>query len=105
MLNINDILEFRPSLHGADLQKCKDIRQNLNSGNKQKTSESFLFWTSTAIVLALLEGRLRLFGTSLISHTYTPERILELSATLLIYVITVLVWEVLADLRSRSAME
>ena len=57
---------------------------------------------SAAIVLAFLEGVVQLFGTSLIGNTYAPGRILELSATLLIYVLTVLVWEVLAELKSRQ---
>jgi hypothetical protein len=56
---------------------------------------------SAAILLAFLELGAQFFGTSLIGHAYAPGRILELSATLLIYVLTVLVWEVLEEMRSR----
>ena len=56
---------------------------------------------SAAIILSFLELGAQFFGTSLINQTYASGRILELSATLLIYVLTVLVWEVLAELKSR----
>ena len=55
---------------------------------------------SAAIFLAFIEWGAQFFGTSLIGNTYAAGRILELSATLLIYVLTVLVWEVLAELKS-----
>ena len=55
---------------------------------------------AAAIFLAFIEWGAQFFGTSLIGHTYAAGRILELSATLLIYVLTVLVWEVLAELKS-----
>ena len=57
---------------------------------------------SAAILLAFIEAGVQLLGNSLIGNTYAPGRILELSATLLIYVLTVLVWEVLAELKSRQ---
>ncbi len=55
-----------------------------------------------AILLAFLELGVQFLGTSLIGHTYSAGRILELSAMLLIYVLTVLVWEVLEELESRQ---
>ena len=55
---------------------------------------------SAAILLAFIELGAQFLGISLIGNAYTPGRILELSATLLIYVLTVLVWEVLAELKS-----
>ena len=57
---------------------------------------------SAAILLAFLELGAQFFGTSLIGNAYAAGRILELSATLLIYVLTVLVWEVLAEIKSRQ---
>ena len=57
---------------------------------------------SAAILLAFLELGAQFFGTSLIGRAYAAGRILELSATLLIYVLTVLVWEVLAEIKSRQ---
>ena len=57
---------------------------------------------SAGILLAFLELAVNFLGTSLIGNTYAPGRILELSATLLIYVLAVLVWEVLAELKSRG---
>ncbi len=56
---------------------------------------------AAAILLAFLELGVQFLGTSLIGHTYAAGRILELSAMLLIYVLTVLVWEVLGELKSR----
>jgi hypothetical protein len=41
-------------------------------------------------------------SSALIGHACAPSRIFELSATLLIYVLTVLVWEVLVELKSRQ---
>jgi hypothetical protein len=58
---------------------------------------------SAGILLAFLELGVNFMGTSLIGNAYAPGRILELSATLLIYVLTVLVWEVLAELKSRKS--
>ena len=57
---------------------------------------------SAAIFLAIIEWVVQFFDTSLIGNTYAAGRILELSATLLIYVLTVLVWEVLVELKSRQ---
>ena len=53
------------------------------------------------IALALIELAVNLFGASLIDNSYSPGRILELSATLMTYVIAVLIWEVLAELKAR----
>ena len=53
------------------------------------------------IALAFVELATNLIGGSLIDHAYSPGRILELSAALMTYVIAVLIWEVLAELKSR----
>lgn len=53
------------------------------------------------IGLAFVELIANLLGGSLIERSYSPGRILELSATLLTYVVAVLVWEVLAELKDR----
>ena len=53
------------------------------------------------IALAFVELFANLLGGSLIDESYSPGRILELSATLFTYVIAVLVWEVLAELKGR----
>ena len=54
------------------------------------------------IALALVELGVNLIGGSLIDYSYSPGRILELAATLLTYVLAVLVWEVLEELKSRQ---
>jgi hypothetical protein len=48
------------------------------------------------------QAGVQLLGNSLIGNACAPGRIFELSATLLIYVLTVLVWEVLVELKSRQ---
>ena len=58
---------------------------------------------SAAILLAFVELGLQFLDTSLIGATYSPGRLLELSAALLIFVLTVFVWEVLTELKARQA--
>jgi hypothetical protein len=53
------------------------------------------------IFLAFVELAANLAGVSLIGYGYPPGRLLELSATLLTYVIAVLAWEVLSELKAR----
>jgi hypothetical protein len=48
------------------------------------------------------QAGVQFLGNNLIGHACAPGRIFELSATLLIYVLTVLVWEVLVELKSRQ---
>ena len=57
---------------------------------------------STMIVLAFLEGIGQLFGVSLIDRMYSPGRLLELAATLLIFVIVVLLREIRDSIRERQ---
>jgi hypothetical protein len=58
---------------------------------------------AVAILLVFLELIAQFLGMSLIGKMYSLGRILELAATLLIFVITVTLHEVRADLRaSRS---
>jgi hypothetical protein len=59
------------------------------------------FAAAFGIALALIELPVNLLGGSLIDNAYSPGRILELAATLLTYVLTVLAWEILAELKSR----
>lgn len=63
-----------------------------------------LFFVGAAFGMALAFAELlaNLFGASLINNAYSAGRILELSATLLTYVIAVLVWEVLTEVKART---
>ena len=66
-------------------------------------SAKFVFvGAAFGIALAFVELLVNLFGESLINETYSPGRILELSATLLTYVIAVLVWELLSEAKTRK---
>ena len=56
---------------------------------------------SAGLLLAFLELALNMLGFSLLGHAYSSGRIIELSSALLIYVLTVLVWEVLRELTAR----
>jgi hypothetical protein len=56
---------------------------------------------AAAIVLAFVEWGANFLGSSLIGYAYAPGRILELSATLLIYVVAVFAGGILRQLQSR----
>ena len=65
-------------------------------------SARFVFLAATAgLGIAFLELGLNFLGISMIGYMYAPGRLMELSATLLLYVISVLVWEVLGELKKR----
>ena len=53
-----------------------------------------------AIPLAFLELGAQFFGKSLVLGMYSPGRLLELAALLLIFVIAVLLWQIRDELRS-----
>ena len=55
---------------------------------------------SAAIVLAFAEWIADRFGFSLIGYLYVPGRLLELAATLLVFVIAVLLQQVRDELRA-----
>jgi hypothetical protein len=55
---------------------------------------------SAAILLAILEFAVEFFGTSLIGYSYSPGRLLELSAALLVFVMTILLWDIRNKLSS-----
>lgn len=66
-------------------------------------SAKFVFvGAAFGIALAMVELVVNFLGVSLIENAYSPGRILELSATLLIYVIAVLIWEVLVELKAQK---
>ena len=52
------------------------------------------------MAIAFIELAANLFGASIINHEYSPGRIFELAATLMTYVIAVLAWEILAELKA-----
>lgn len=52
------------------------------------------------MAIAFIELAANLFGASIIDYQYSPGRILELAATLMTYVIAVLAWEILAELKA-----
>ena len=60
----------------------------------------FIIATMT-ILLAFAEGFAQLFGQSLISRIYAPGRLLELAATLLVFVIVQLLRQIRDELRAR----
>ena len=52
------------------------------------------------MAIAFIELAANLFGASIINHEYSPGRIFELAAALMTYVIAVLAWEILAELKA-----
>ena len=75
--------------------------------NKQQilhnVARVFFVGASAAILLAFLEWGVELSGASLIGNAYSPGRLLELSAALLVFVITVLLWDIRNELRSERS--
>ena len=63
----------------------------------------FFLGASATIVLAFMEGVAQIFGISLIAEAYPPGRLLELAATLLIFVIAVLLREIRDTLRANQS--
>jgi len=60
----------------------------------------FIIATAT-IMLAFAEGFVQLFGSSLIGHIYSAGRLLELAATLLVFVMVMLLRQIRDELRAR----
>ena len=64
-------------------------------------SRTVFFIATATILLAFAEGFAQLFGQSIISRLYSPGRLLELAATLLVFVIVQLLRQIRDELRSR----
>ena len=62
-----------------------------------------LVGASAGILLAFLELIAQFFATSLIGEAYPPGRLLELSATLLVFVIAVFLREIRDALRAKQS--
>lgn len=72
---------------------------NLQIADKYFSRIVFIISTAT-ILLAFAEGLAELFGRSLIDNIYSPGRLLELAATLLVFVIVQLLRQIRDELRS-----
>jgi len=63
-----------------------------------------LFIASAAlIVLAFIEWAAQLVGTTLVGQWYSAGRLLEIAATMLVYVIAVLLREIREELRANRS--
>ena len=63
-----------------------------------------LFLASAALIaLAFIEWAAQLAGTTLVGHWYSAGRLLEIAATMLVYVIAVLLREVREELRANRS--
>ncbi len=71
---------------------------NLDSVYKY-SARTLLIFASATIVVAFLEWIADLLGFSIIGELYGPGRLLELAATLLIFVIAVLLQQIRDGLR------
>ncbi len=72
---------------------------NLDSVYKYSARTLFILASAT-IVVAFLEWIARFVGISFIGELYDPGRLLELAATLLVFVIAVLLQQILDELRA-----
>ena len=69
-----------------------------------KNTKRLLFLASVALIaLAFAEWAAQFFGTSLVNYWYSSGRLLEIAATLLVYVVAVLLWEIREELRSNRS--
>ena len=57
---------------------------------------------AAGMAFGFVELAANLLDRSLIAYAYSPGRLLELAATLMPYVIAVLAWEILQELRTKS---
>ena len=55
-----------------------------------------------AIALAFIEGIAEFFGSTMVGDFYTAGRLLELAATLLVFVIAVLLRQIRNELRAKQ---
>ena len=74
---------------------------NLQFFEKYFSRTVFIIATIT-IMLAFAEGFVQLFGQSLIGRFYSPGRLLELAATLLVFVIVQLLRQIRDELRAKQ---
>ena len=65
-------------------------------------SRALFIIASLTIVIAFAEAFLQLFGIDMVSRFYAPGRLLELAATLLVFVIVQLLREIRDELRART---
>lgn len=72
---------------------------NLSFFDKYFSRTVFIIATAT-ILLAFVEGFVQILGGSLISRIYSPGRLLELAATLLVFVIVQLLRQIRDELKS-----
>jgi len=77
---------------------------NLQFVDKYFARTLFTIATLT-ILLAFAEAFVQIFGQSLISRFYSPGRLLELAATLLVFVIVQLLRQIRDELRARLRAE
>lgn len=73
---------------------------NMQLVDKYFARTVFIIATAT-ILLAFAEGFAQLFGFSLIGRIYSAGRLLELAATLLVFVIVMLLRQIRDELRAR----
>ena len=77
-----------------------DIRGNVNKNALYRLFSRTLFFIALVTVcIAFLEGFTNLFGLSLVREVYTPGRMLELAAALLMFVIAILLRQIRDTLR------
>ena len=69
------------------------------------SKRALFFASATLIALAFIELAAQLVGTTLMSyrHSYSAGRLLEISATMLIYVIAVQLREIRDELREKRS--
>ena len=72
---------------------------NLDSVSKYFAQPLYIIAVA-AIVVAFLEWIAKFLGLSIIGELYDPGRLLELAATLLVFVIAVLLQQILDELRA-----
>ena len=67
------------------------------------SKRALFFASATLIALAFIELAAQLAGTTLMSYRYSAGRLLEISATMLIYVIAVQLREIRDELREKRS--
>ena len=63
------------------------------------TTRTFFLASTALIIVAFLELIAQFFGATLINNWYSPGRLLELAATLLVFVIALLLRDVRNELK------
>lgn len=68
----------------------------------QTLARMFAAIAAVSLIVALTEGFVQLFGASIVSNYYSPGRLLDLAATLMIFAIALLLHQILEELRKES---